>query len=410
MKSGLEQSFRHPQNGMIRSDMEAAVRAANWLDEVIIFRSTGPWSQRWIERRYPTKNFHVKGKSSDWGPQSGFIPYLGMYSKVGADRDKASKGTAANDHGIKDRYASKVQLALTLEELRLQADKPEEIPSRKAVESMTPIPDSRDFLLIALRSGDRKKFAFRAVWSGGTVYHIFVLPDSAGSDMRRLMFEKGTPLEVMTSTESGADNKPMTGDYDLMAVCPRWGNYGSKSVVAISKPALQFKGKPANPIAFPAGSQLDGVLDMSTNTGAIPVGGNLKSNYQGLGAGQAGRDEHPDLGNVTPRILRCINRLNIEMGNAGALRRVHHNAESHRNHLFGALTGADMDAGDGLPLTVFQPLSLALRNSPTNQYSTVSTLESLAEFRVYSTQLNDAGYFVPRNWTWGMSVRDRVAA
>lgn len=60
---GLEASFIHPENGMTRGDMQAAVRTANKLDEVVIFRSTGPWSRRWIERRYPTKNFHVKGKS-----------------------------------------------------------------------------------------------------------------------------------------------------------------------------------------------------------------------------------------------------------------------------------------------------------------------------------------------------------
>lgn len=74
------------------------------------------------------------------------------------------------------------------------------------------------------------------------------------------------------------------------------------------------------------------------------------------------------MGNLTPRILRCINELNVAMGATGpnaSRRRVHHNAESHRNHAFGALTQADMTTvkegesyGDGLPLTVFQHRSL----------------------------------------------------
>lgn len=50
---------------MIESDMSACLSVANSLDEVIIFRSTGPWSQRWIKQSYPTKNFHVKGKRPD---------------------------------------------------------------------------------------------------------------------------------------------------------------------------------------------------------------------------------------------------------------------------------------------------------------------------------------------------------
>ena len=71
MIQGLEGSYSHSQNGMTRADMEATALVANRQGEVIIFRSTGPWAKRWLERGYPSKNFHVKGKSSDWGPQSG---------------------------------------------------------------------------------------------------------------------------------------------------------------------------------------------------------------------------------------------------------------------------------------------------------------------------------------------------
>jgi hypothetical protein len=77
------------------------------------------------------------------------------------------------------------------------------------------------------------------------------------------------------------------------------------------------------------------------------------------------------MGNLTPRILRCINMLNVQMGATGAksaLRRVHHNAESHRNHIFGALTATQMDGGDGFPLTVFQPRALLAPNSPVRVY------------------------------------------
>src|ERR1700749_2883398 len=98
--AGLEASFNHSENGMTRSDMEACERTANMLNEVIIFRFTGPWSKRWLERGYPSKNFHVKGKSSDWGPHAGLVPYDGTYSKVGYDPVKAAKGTHANDDGI----------------------------------------------------------------------------------------------------------------------------------------------------------------------------------------------------------------------------------------------------------------------------------------------------------------------
>ena len=216
MICGISGSAGHPENGMPKSDMEACLRVADQLNEVIIFRSTGPWSMRWIERGYPTKNFHVKGKSSDWGPQAGFVPYKGVYSKVGHDPAKAEKGTKANDHGIKDNFAAKTHLTLTMKELEVQVSRP--------------------------------------------------------------------------------------------------------------------SGKP--------------------------------------------------------------------------FRKVHHNAESHRNHIFGAITGSEMAEGEAFPLTVFQPGHLQSGSSPTRTYTGVSTLETLPEFKQYAVLLNEAGYYVPRNWTWGMSIRD----
>src|SRR6476660_9272599 len=131
-KYGLQASYGDAENGMIESDMRASLSVANSLDEVIIFRSTVPWSQRWIKQSYPTKNFHVKGKSSDWGPQAGFVPYNGLYSKVGSDSTKAAAGTAANDDGLNHHFAGKTHLTLTFAELHEQIDNPEENPPRLA--------------------------------------------------------------------------------------------------------------------------------------------------------------------------------------------------------------------------------------------------------------------------------------
>jgi Anthrax toxin LF subunit len=401
---GLIPSFGHADNGMTQDDMRACMRAADRLDEVIIFRSTGPWSQRWIEKGYPTKNFHVKGKSADWGPQAGFVPYLGQFSKVGADGNKAAKGTAANDHGMHDQFAAKQQLVLSFAELQMQLTRPAESPARTAIYRLEAVPGTgaTDYMLWARRSGDQKIFVFRAVRRSDGNYGINVLTQdaaalaslSAASDMARHV-----PLEVMTSAEVGAGNKPMTGDYDLMAVCPRWGNYGSTLVGSVSKPGLAFSGKGAQPGQhFPSGSNLDKVLDMSSNTGQT-------AQQRGPGFAQG---EHPDMGNITPRILRCINLLNLEMGAQGPLRRVHHNAESHRNAAFGALSAAEMEGGDGLPLTVFQPASLWQKDAALRPYQDVSTLLTLQEFREYAALLNEAGFFVPRNWTWGMSIRNRA--
>jgi hypothetical protein len=214
-----------------------------------------------------------------------------------------------------------------------------------------------------------------------------------------------------------------------MAVCPTWRDYGNRTGTTISKPGVNFgrKGGAEPGQTFGAHVNLDAVLDMRTNTGLkgvlVPVTNQGvttlkhqtfgKHGFRAPGYGKLVKDtpglshEHDDMGNITPRILRCINELNAQMGQSGPSRRVHHNAESHRNAIFGGITAADMEQGDAFPLTVFQPDSL-LGGTVVSNYLAVSTLETLAEFKAYALLLHAAGYYVPRSWTWGMSIRDRV--
>lgn len=437
--TGLLNCFRHPDNGMTRADMEACQRVADASGEVIIFRSTGSWSRRWIEAGYPTKNFHVKGKSSDWGPQAGFVPYDGRYSKVGGDEEKARAGTLANDDGIHHHFAGTRHLDLSRDELMLQATQPAGNPARLALTDFKQIDGSEDFLMRAEREspgGAPQPFVFRAVWTPLlSRYLIWVYKDNVKRQYARILYELGLTkgkleprvweaemdkLLVMTSSERGAGNRAMTGDYDLMAVCPRWDDYGRASTRTISKPAVDFgPDRPTVGLTLAEGRGLDKVLDMRVNTGARgrllpnPHDPNkpIKATFQGLTARQGGElAEHKDMGNLSGRILRCITALNASMPNgAGAMRRVHHNAESHRSHIFGAISAADMEGGDGVPLTTFQPAAACRAGSPVAGYGAVSTFDTLAEFRTYARLLNEAGYMLPRHWTWGMSIRDRVA-
>lgn len=426
---GLKASFEHEENGMTADDMEACVQVANRLNEVIIFRSTGPWSMRWIERNYPTKNFHVKGKSSDWGPMAGFVPALGKYSKVSGDADKERAGNKYNEDGLKGQYTSKVHLSLTLQELEIQLSR--RAANTTALTDMVRAHDNKDdFILYANRSSDRKKFAFRAEWdSRNGSYKIYAYLADAMEVKSSIYSEKlasmqKEAIEVMTSSEVGANNRPLTGDYDLMAVCPAWANLNSRSVFDIRKDGVNFgrNGGIAEPgISFGAGVNLDAPLDMRLHTGMkgrmvningrmVPATGHggdnpmIAATYNNIADSTPNMSrEHNDLGNVTARIVRCINELNNKMGQNGPFRRVHHNAESHRSAIFGGITAADMGKGEAFPLTVFHPSQLKI-GSPYND--SIITLLNLAEFRDYAVKLNEAGYFVPRSWVWGMSIRD----
>lgn len=434
MLIGLGASFAHNQNGMTLSDMEASKRVADQLDEVIIFRSTGPWSKRWLEKGYPSKNFHVKGKSSDWGPHAGLVPYDGTYSKVGYDAVKGAKGTKANDDGLASGFAGREPLMLSSGQITEQLNRHEGSPARTAIVNKIDIAGSRDLLLIASRSGDQRRIMFRAFNIGPHNFEIKVYPPSGIGLLNPFLLldrdpsgQRAIPFEVMTSNEIGA-GKPMTGDYDLFSICCSWGAYGNRAPGTIAKAGIRLaNGTTHEGIAFAPGHGMDKVLDPRLHTmskggdhglrrdalrekmrnGGLPGGLSPAQSQAYFGAAPS---EHADMGNLTPRILRCINQLNIAMGAVGeksALRRVHHNAESHRHRTFGALSARDMTTrkdgdmyGDGFPLTVFQPASLYRGNTQVALYGDVSTLETLAEFQRYALELAEAGYYVPKNWIW----------
>lgn len=215
----------------------------------------------------------------------------------------------------------------------------------------------------------------------------------------------------------------MTGDYDLLAICPSWKDYGSKLARDVNKPGITLRqGNVQMPGAgFNAGVGLDNVMapNLHTQSGLhgrkaqqLKQSGGTNSLQQLKAQGLLQtREEHPDMGNLTPRILRCITNLNISMGatrDKAPLRRVHHNAESHRNAMFGAITGDEMESkfdadgyGDGFPFTVFHPSTL-VTHPATARYGKVCTLENYQEFKTYVLALKTAGYYVPKNWVWGV--------
>lgn len=425
MLTGLAISEAHPENGMTMADMTACAQVANRLNEVIIFRSTGPWAKRWILEKFPTKNFHVKGKSSNWGPQAGFVPHDGIYSKVGYDPAKAQKGTAANNNGINhSAFAVSSQLSLTAEQINIQLTQMAE--GRLALQSRH-ILRNFNMILGAKRHGDEKMFMFFAKKQDND-YLISVFDDiwrylNVGILGNEFPDGKGTkPLMVIGSAEVGAQNRPMTGDYDLLAVCPRVQDRFSQ---VPSDPRSMFKkddihlfakgqASVAKGLEYRMGMGMDSVLDGRLHTAADHRSSHVNARHPGNlhGPYQKGKeyDEHGDIGNVTPRILRCINELNMEMGATGDngwARRVHHNAESHRFIDFGALSRQEMDGGDGFPFAAFLPASL--NQSVTARYGSICTLENMQEFVDFTADLQTMNYWVPTNFTWGMKST-RVSA
>ena len=88
----LTGSFAKKWSGMDFRHADAYLKIAIDKKVVILARPVNPDSTELIIRGAATKGMNVKGKSSNWGPQKGYIPVEQRYSKLwrtaGNDRDK----------------------------------------------------------------------------------------------------------------------------------------------------------------------------------------------------------------------------------------------------------------------------------------------------------------------------------
>lgn len=91
-------------SGLVRKHAEGFARLCEMLGWYVIFRGVNPDATLLIADNYPTKDMGVHGKSSDWGPQAGFICLNQLFSKVvkygSAAVEKANKESPMSiEHG-----------------------------------------------------------------------------------------------------------------------------------------------------------------------------------------------------------------------------------------------------------------------------------------------------------------------
>lgn len=391
-----DQAQNHSDQGMTESDILACQRVAQIRNEIIIFRSTGPWSRPHIENGHPTKPFHVKGKSSTWGPHAGFIPLNSRYSKAISQKD-IDKGVRLNNEAIKGRFARPVSLFLTQKYIDAYLTPKRGMTARPAVETITtPRDDVMYFYCRKPNEQDRagnERHVFLGKRTNRGAWEIFVFPDGAAQTQSRALFLQESSAEQLLVMAVPGSDLPITGDYDLFAVCPSWGDYGSLDMKM--DPTLD---DPRQNASFARTRQ-------KANMNALPhqVAMKQRAMESMRKIQDAASPEDPDRGNITPRIFQVIVQLNAAMGVAygagmkigqpneyqGGIvnQRVHHNAESGRPFAPGA--------EEGFPLTVFHPHNhvgpYTFRNAVINDIN---------DLRRYFKNIHHGGYYVPRNHAW----------
>lgn len=179
---------------------EALQKTADKYHVVIGLRTPNKFGEVHLREGFPTKNFHVKAKSSQVGPTAGFITEKAIFSKVGQNH--------AAEHQREIQKA--VQKGAKLIDLHL---------------SPTQIKNALDNGLM-LQLGDGK---YSASYHGQEFNFSIQPPNNIVIDLH-----DGKPVKVLTnppevdengkpivSDDPDSDLKPITADYDLFAVIPR---------------------------------------------------------------------------------------------------------------------------------------------------------------------------------------------
>jgi hypothetical protein len=381
-------SAHHPDQGMTPFDMIAAQSVAARRNEIIMFRDTGCWSRPYIALGHPTKPFHVKGKSSDWGPHAGLVPYNSEFSKAFSE-EAIKKGFALNKQAIAGNYARTIPLFVSEAFIQGELLVNKGSGGRPPIDRVTkPRDDVMYFFCTKPNDAPSlpgKRYVLFGKKGADGRYQVFTFPlDAAQTNERQLFLKESMGEPMLVMTVPGAD-LPITGDYDLFAVCPSWADFGGmdrKMDPTLDNPQQNAS---ARRTAIKAAS-----VPRENEVGSVDL---ARQSLAKINA--AFTPEDPDRGNLTPRLAAVIASLTGVMG--GRFPRVHHNAESGRPFAPGA--------EDGFPVTTFHP-----RRGIGGYNFLNATINDVGDLREYFTRLYAGGYYPPRNHAWNMpSLRDDSA-
>ena len=274
-------ALRYENQGIPEKDLSLLLKKVKEIDIVLLIRPVEPLTKTLHEQgTFPTKNFHIKGKSSSWGAWAGFIPVEQAYSKLsGAKPEKIEKANKDVQDCINQRFAQAAHLTITEERFQeLQSKKIIHLEKEKEKEYLVilcPFPNIDAF---------KRCYAKKINVGTATEYAIY-------TDIKK-------PFEVLADMHL---NKPLIADYDLLAIFHPWENYSQDN--------------------------------MRPNPDVI-----LRERYRRLSRMEQRRStessenfyarEIQNLGNIAPETIKIISELNKALNKGNHLECIHHNDDA----------------------------------------------------------------------------------
>jgi Anthrax toxin LF subunit len=351
-ESDLRQVIQDVQDrtGIVASHLEPLLNVAKEHNCIIGMRPVESVATGLIEDGHPTKDFHIKGKSANWGPQAGMICVDQAFSKLeGKGLESITKFSGQTSECIKDGYAVAVPLVISRERMAI-------LLSLDLITDMCH-PDAEGLI----------KFSATGHTSGET-YSFEATPEPGGEDLYQIS-QQGQPLQVLAKEVGG---KPLTADYDLHLIGPHISDLGSQDNLPVPDVAHKvFK------------ERIDGYISGGKSFSELAP--ELHAAYADPGYFYAKEDE--DIGNATSRITAMIPVINKALVGEGE-KVVHHNADSG---------SPAADNGANYPATFFLPVKLG-------EFKEICVINNHNEMRELIQEAKNSGYHIPLNPLWEQEV------
>ncbi|MBC4012222.1 adenylate cyclase [Morganella morganii] len=343
---------------------------------VISFRPVEHAATGLINAGYPTKNFHIKGKSANLGPMAGFIPVEQHLSKLGnKPGDNAGKISRMNEEiqqCIRGKYAEPGDLVITAQRIR-------ELIEMNLISECSP----------PLRENMAGKITYTLSVSSGNPAHIArYIARPAGGDLYAIYHaDNKSPVQVLYSPDV---KQPLTADYDLMIVSHPMENHGVQDTLRIKsispeehirqRAYLLSSGTTRKPF-FRSTTAAEGLK--------TPVSLPAKEILRRASAQDAIRKElqaleHPGYGNSSQRITDLIPEINSALVCKPGCDVVHHGMDAANPY-------SELD--DNFPATFFLPEQIG-------DLPQVVTAENKDGLKQLLHILHQHGYYILFNPRW----------
>ncbi|BBV08592.1 TPA: anthrax toxin-like adenylyl cyclase domain-containing protein [Providencia stuartii] len=269
--------------GLVSSHLLPLQQVAKEQDSIIGVRPVDRFATDLIAAGYPTKNFHIKGKSASWGAQAGLICVDQRFSKLeNKSEDLIDKYNGFIRRCIEKGHARPIPLEITEERLHT-------LLQMGAIDNLS-LENSQGVKQFTAKGPSLKSYQFEAKWE-------------PQQQKYRIYFEKKY-LQVLAPIDSCL---PITADYDLLLIGPHMRDFGHQDMLPVPDVAHSVYRQRVEKYQ------------------RLPTDANLSQAYRD--ENHFYQNEDSEIGNASPRVREMISLINRALvGEAEKV--VHHSVDA----------------------------------------------------------------------------------